>query len=117
MYENCRYALTAIQPSEKQVLEAAAQVGLADYLDTPVAALSRGQRQRAAWMRVLSCSAQIWLLDEPFTGLDQAGRLLMAVQLEQHLSQQGVAVIATHHALPKTLINSREIFLGDACSI
>jgi heme exporter protein A len=40
--------------------------------------------------------ARLWILDEPMTNLDAAGRGLVARWLGKHLDGGGVAVVATH---------------------
>ena len=55
-----------------------AAVGLdAESRAKPVRDLSGGQRRRVAIARALSTSADVLVLDEPFTGLDAAGRTLL----------------------------------------
>ncbi|WP_066713414.1 ABC transporter ATP-binding protein, partial [Sphingomonas adhaesiva] len=43
---------------------------LGDLADVPVRFLSTGQRRRAALARVVASGADVWLLDEPASGLD-----------------------------------------------
>ncbi|BDO43048.1 ATP-binding cassette domain-containing protein [Cellulomonas sp. NTE-D12] len=55
------------------VLEALAAVGLDDAaVHAPVRELSGGQRRRVAIVRAVLADAELVVLDEPFTGLDQA---------------------------------------------
>lgn len=60
--------------------------------------LSAGQRRRAGLATLKLGKARLWLLDEPLTNLDIAGRGLVARWVEQHLAVGGLAAIATHHA-------------------
>ena len=53
------------------------EVGLEKYEHTIASQLSGGQQQRVALARVLIRREPILLLDEPFTGLDEATRLEM----------------------------------------
>lgn len=64
--------------------------------DVPVRFLSTGQRKRAAMARLLGQAAGIWLLDEPFSGLDESGRSLIEELCAHCLSQGGIVVIASH---------------------
>ncbi|MFY9264560.1 MAG: ATP-binding cassette domain-containing protein [Solirubrobacterales bacterium] len=47
-----------------------AEIGLADVADVPVTRLSGGQRRRVALARALAGERAVYLLDEPFAGLD-----------------------------------------------
>ncbi len=75
------------------------ELGLSALIQRPVRALSAGQRRRAALARLALSQARLWLLDEPFTNLDDQGRELVESWLGQHLARGGVAVVATHHTL------------------
>lgn len=75
------------------------QLGLAAYSELEVRHLSAGQKRRVALARVLLSTAVAWLLDEPFTNLDSAGRRLVEMALARHLDSGGLAVVAAHHDL------------------
>lgn len=80
-----------------QVVEQALQrAGLSRVAHQPARTLSAGQRKRCALARLLISEAPLWLLDEPYTNLDQGGVELVDQLLLQHLSQGGAAVLATH---------------------
>ncbi len=79
--------------------EALAQVGLGACGHQLAGRLSAGQRQRAALARLLLVPAEVWLLDEPLTALDQAGKALFETMLVQHVASGGLAIVATHHTL------------------
>jgi heme exporter protein A len=67
--------------------------------EVPVRYLSTGQRKRAALARVLGQSAQIWLLDEPLSGLDTASQGMVGDLVREHCEQGGIALIASHQPL------------------
>jgi heme exporter protein A len=79
---------------------ALAEVGLAALAGLRVSVLSAGQRRRAALARLLVAQRPLWLLDEPATALDAAGETLLGGLIGRHLASGGMAVIATHIALP-----------------
>ncbi len=61
--------------------------------------LSAGQRRRLSLARVLLKPAVLWLLDEPFNGLDAEASVLFRTALDTHIASGGMAVIASHHAI------------------
>ena len=70
--------------------------GLADLTDAPARYLSAGQQRRLALARLLAAPRELWLLDEPAVGLDQASRARLEQALGSHREAGGLAVIATH---------------------
>lgn len=72
-------------------------MALERYADTPVRALSRGWRRRAALARVVISRRALWLLDEPFAALDEDGQRRFGAAMAAHL-EAGGAIIAARHA-------------------
>ncbi len=60
---------------------------------------SAGMRRRLALARLLVHKVSLWMLDEPLTNLDVSGRELVSRLVDQHISDGGIAVIATHQEL------------------
>jgi len=60
--------------------------------------LSAGQRKRCALARLLLGAQELWLLDEPYSNLDQQGVKLVDDLLRAHLEAGGACVLATHGA-------------------
>lgn len=58
--------------------------------------LSFGQIQKIGLIRVLLSEKQLWILDEPFSNIDQKSQDLFLFDLRYHLSLQGAAICATH---------------------
>lgn len=91
------------------------RVGLSGYAETPIAALSVGQWQRALFARLIMQDARVILLDEPFAAVDdRTTRDLMALVREWH--GEGRTVIAVLHEIdfvrknfPRTLLLAREV--------
>ena len=69
---------------------------LEPLLDVPVRYLSTGQRKRAAFARLLCAPRDIWLLDEPFNGLDTAACEKVRALTKLHCGGGGLCVIASH---------------------
>ncbi len=90
---------------------ALAAAGLTDRADDPVAGFSRGMRQRLALERALIHGPRLLLLDEPFTGLDQASADALVDRLRT-LQQQGcLIVLATHDLEVADGLLSRVLYL------
>lgn len=75
------------------------RLGLNNLLEVPVRYLSTGQKKRAALARVLIQSADVWLLDEPLSGLDTASQDLVSTLVREHCAGGGIALIASHQTL------------------
>ncbi len=73
--------------------------------------LSAGQKRRLALTRLQLAQKPCWILDEPLTALDSEGQILLTTLLNQHLSQGGMAIVATHHDLD--IQNKKMLYLSD----
>ena len=77
-----------------------AHIGLAKQADQRLGTLSAGQRRRLALSRLLAAPRPIWLMDEPYTALDTAGRDLVDTLMRCHAEAGGMVVLAAHEAVP-----------------
>jgi heme exporter protein A len=87
------YALDAI---ERRVDAALERAGLTERRDDIVAGFSRGMRQRLALERSLIHEPRLLLLDEPFTGLDEAAREALRVRLRAAREAGAIVILTTH---------------------
>ncbi len=78
--------------------EAIAAMQLSPLEKRQISALSGGQQQRAFLARALAQQAHVFLLDEPFTGLDKPTQDNLK-HLLRELRDQGKLIIASHHDL------------------
>jgi heme exporter protein A len=79
------------------VLAAAlAAFALEAVVDWPCRWLSAGQRRRLALARLLVTAAPLWLLDEPFSALDDDNRIRLEETIVAHRAGGGRAIVATH---------------------
>ncbi len=81
-----------------QVDRALRAMDLWDLQDRQISALSDGQQQRTFLARALAQEAHVFLLDEPFTGLDADARRRLS-ELIATLKAEGRLIIASHHDL------------------
>jgi heme exporter protein A len=82
--------------------EALHEFGLKGYEEMPVRKLSSGQRRRVALSRLLLSDARLWVLDEPFTSVDEVGKKIIQQAIETHLGKGGMLILATHEAIEIT---------------
>jgi heme exporter protein A len=78
------------------VQDALAKVQLQNAMSIPSRSLSAGQRRRASLARCLASKSRLWILDEPYTNLDVAGRLLVDSMMTNHLRQDGIVLLVAH---------------------
>lgn len=88
-----------VNKEEKQkVLKAIEQVGMLDFKDRQISELSGGQQQRAFIARALVQEADIYLMDEPFQGVDSTTEKSI-VDILKKLKLEGKTLIVVHHDL------------------
>lgn len=73
------------------------RVGLQKRGNARVSTFSRGMVQRLALGRLLLIQPGVWLLDEPATGLDEAGRKWLANEAVALAESGNVVAFASHH--------------------
>ena len=98
---------------DASVRAALAQAGLSDRADDFVSSFSRGMRQRVALERALLHGPRLILLDEPFTGLDQASTAALVARLQERQKAGCLIVLATHDLDVAEGLLSRAIYLKD----
>jgi heme exporter protein A len=84
--------------SPKQFEAALEALDLIPLAELPVRLLSAGQKRRGALARMIASGAKIWLLDEPYNGLDQANVVRLDDALQRHAAAGGIALVASHIA-------------------
>jgi heme exporter protein A len=105
--------LFAIPERDAAAAAALTRAGLAERGDDPVASLSRGMRQRVALERALIQNPRLVLLDEPFTGLDDASAAALVARLRELKAAGAIIVLATHDLDVAEGLLDHAIFLRD----
>ncbi len=83
----------------RAVEQALAATRLEDLADRQISALSGGQQQRAFLARAVAQGAHVYLLDEPFTGLDRNAQAVLSELLRTLAAREGKLVVVSHHDL------------------
>jgi manganese/zinc/iron transport system ATP- binding protein len=104
--------------------QALERVGLADYAHRQISQLSGGQQQRTFLARALMENAMVYLMDEPFQGVDAKTERAI-ITLLQELRKQGKTVLVVHHDLQTvesyfdrvTFLNVKHIVSGPVSEV
>lgn len=106
------------------VRESIERVGLTAFGERQIGQLSGGQQQRVFIARALAQRADLYLMDEPFVGVDAAteGTIL---SLLQDMRREGKTVVMVHHDLQTVadyfdslvLLNTRLIAKGERSEV
>lgn len=86
------------------------RVGMADFADRQIGQLSGGQQQRVFLARALAQDADLYLLDEPFAGVDAATERAI-IDVLKLLKAEGKSVVAVHHDLSTVRAYFDHVFL------
>jgi manganese/zinc/iron transport system ATP- binding protein len=100
-------------------LDALYQVGMEEYSRRPISQLSGGQQQRVLLARALVQQAPVYMLDEPFQGVDAPTERAIITVLDG-LAAAGKTIVVVHHDLQTvteyfdwvTLLNVRVLASG-----
>ncbi len=100
-------------------IHALEKVGMEKYSNRQISQLSGGQQQRVFLARALVQDSNVYLMDEPFQGVDATTERAI-VALLQELRENGKTVVVVHHDLQTvadyfdwvTLLNIRRIASG-----
>jgi manganese/zinc/iron transport system ATP- binding protein len=106
-------------PERAAAAEALARVGMAEFAHRQISQLSGGQQQRVFLARALVQDAPVYLMDEPFQGVDAVTEKAI-VEILRELRSRGRTVLVVHHDLQTvpeyfdwvTLLNVRLIASG-----
>ncbi|MEL3907654.1 MAG: metal ABC transporter ATP-binding protein [Treponemataceae bacterium] len=78
--------------------QALEEMGMQDYAKRQISQLSGGQRQRVFIARALCQKAQVYLMDEPFAGVDRKTESVIAEKFLE-FKQAGKTLVCVHHDL------------------
>ncbi|HET7487203.1 MAG TPA: ABC transporter ATP-binding protein [Acidimicrobiales bacterium] len=110
--------LHGVEQWEDRADELLAALGLASRADALPSTFSRGLRQKTAIAVALVRPASLLLVDEPFVGLDAAGRHALRSLLADRAATGTAVVVATHQldyaaAVPRCIVFRDGEVVGD----
>lgn len=105
---------------KQQAQEALEKVGMMPYANRQIGKLSGGQQQRVFLARALAQDSDLYLMDEPFVGVDAATEKAI-ISILQEMRSLGKTVLVVHHDLHTAesyfdmllLLNMRMVAFGD----
>lgn len=97
-------------------MDALARVGMDGFANRQIGQLSGGQQQRVFLARALAQQADLYVLDEPFAGVDAATERAI-IEVLKALEAQGKSVIAVHHDLSSVADYFDHVFLVNVRAI
>lgn len=98
MYRKIGWFLPVTRHYREKARQALDRVGLADYAQRQISQLSGGQQQRVFLARALAQEADLYLMDEPFAGVDAATERAI-VGILRDLRAAGKTAMVVHHDL------------------
>lgn len=112
--------LQRFRENDRDAIETAlGKLGIAPLRDRQIGQLSGGQQQRVFLARAMAQEADIWLLDEPFVGVDATTEASIMALLKD-LAAEGRTIVVIHHDLSTVpayfdrviLLNQRIVAVG-----
>ena len=101
--------LNSISLNEKQIYKKLITFNIHDIKDQLVRNLSHGQKKKVSLTKLLFSNTKLWLLDEPFNGLDEKSIKILKIIFSNHIKNNG-AILFSSHIDPK-LKNAKKILL------
>jgi NitT/TauT family transport system ATP-binding protein len=97
--------------NKKKAAEYARLVGLAEFTESGINALSGGMKQRVAIASALATKPEILLMDEPFGALDSQTRMTMQDHLLTIVEKTGNTVVFVTHDIEEALLLGDRIYI------
>ena len=124
LYHKIGWMKPVTRKHRQVALQELEKVGMADYARRQISQLSGGQQQRVFLARALAQDARIYLMDEPFAGVDVATEKAI-IALLKALKASGKTCVVVHHDLQTVpsyfdhvvLLNMRVVAAGTTAEV
>ena len=124
LYKSIGWLRPVTRRYRDQAMHYLERVGMSEYATRQISQLSGGQQQRVFLARALSQQADVYLMDEPFVGVDAATERAIVILL-QELRAEGKTALVVHHDLQTVpeyfdhvlLLNMRMVATGPIADV
>lgn len=107
------YCLSKPKETKERIEELLHIFQMEDRAEDRISTLSKGLKKRAALMRGILHQPALWLLDEPFDGLDQQSFSILSAQMILHVQVGGSVMLISHSKEHIFRLATRGILLDD----
>jgi heme exporter protein A len=93
---NIQLALSNSHPKREEISKVCKYLGLLEHALLPCHQLSAGLKRKVALGAIVLKGKPLWILDEPFTSLDNKSIEIFHEMLTQHLTNHGMVIMVSH---------------------
>ncbi|AKO45225.1 cytochrome c biogenesis heme-transporting ATPase CcmA [[Haemophilus] ducreyi] len=107
-WENLRFyqKMQGLSLDDEALWFALDKVSLVERADLPCSYLSAGQQRRVALAKLWLTQQKLWILDEPFTAIDNHGVGDLIMHIERHCSLGGIAIFTSHQTVESNKVRT-----------
>jgi len=106
-----------IKNIDEQIKIALQEINLLHLKSQPAQSLSGGQKMRLQIARLIISDADLWILDEPFAGLDEKSCEALMNIIKKHNKKGATILIATHNNIIKNICDKNYLFVDKTIRI
>jgi heme exporter protein A len=104
--ENLIYLQSFYGINQQQLIDKAIDIyGMTKYKNTLIKYLSHGQQKRASLMKTLITNSKLWIIDEPYSALDDEAIEMFNETAKNHLNNNGSLIITNHKPITNIFPN------------
>jgi manganese/zinc/iron transport system ATP- binding protein len=123
-YGHMKWFSRVTKNDRQKAHECLEQVNMQPYADRQIGNLSGGQQQRVFLARALAQESSVYLMDEPFAGVDAVTERTI-VSIMQSMKKEGKTLLVVHHDLSSAkeyfdqllLLNMRKVAFGSVSEV
>ena len=109
--ENLAYYAALMRANPHEITIACDFFSLQDFLSQSIEKLSAGQKHRCQLAKLLIGHRDFWLLDEPFTALDQYHVEQLIRLFKIFTDKGGIIIFTSHHPIKTDLFNLQPYYI------